>query len=1281
MAISGWESGHVFIVRGDAAKVACDAQLVDYVAEDDAGSAPKFLPGDIDIACIRERSQLESPRFLVDFGPLQGIPELMEDVVSGNESFDTLVANFVEQSIRALVAKAYEALRTVWSAYIMKAGPPRFRRARPLVALPLLKGHLLPSTMGGEWVHTRCSVPHAVKAAVFDALNSLLAEDSITAPLAREMLRAMTKACNETGIDVVLAAESKAQFVALQMGRCAARLAPAGSRESRNGRSGTVYPAWEGLSDSGREEARKLATHAASGHLTVFVGAGVSAGAGLPTWTELLKKLARRAHLFTSKRPRRASLEGRSGRRSAQRLSHAVASLEEQQQRAEAEFDRMDLMDQALLVEHELEKRGKKLGIEVARMLGSKEYALGHALVASLGAKNAVTTNYDTLLEDAIRSTNEAISVMPNGPDDPKADRWLLKMHGCVLQPSGIVLTRADYARFSEESGALRGVVQASLMTSHMLMLGFGLQDPNFYSLYNDVERAVKRGEGVGGQPRRLGTVITLQHNSMQVRLWERRLHFVWIDKLRSAAESGRKIGGALPLMKRSATGPVGGTLRPARAEDETDAALLAAFERANGKRGGAHAEGPSKPRQPASRAKSARFLAPAKLRGGSLLAVGEPASEGGSSKTSCASESTGASDDEGCPDSAGDHGRAVAAASTAASTAGVSRALFAQDAGHGSALAASRPETAERPRVARHSAAAAKPRAAADCSAPPDHPAPSDVAILARLHDVFLDFVVFTSFHKAPHRHMPDPAPILGAERIELNSDDWQLRQAVQKFLTDLPQCCRMSPAFEPIAAAVRSLGGQQLLQDTKRAGARFFVTGVTDEGATPMPEPRARRDRPPPPPRRKRPARSPLHFKRPKAPPRRAAIVANGGIAAPPLQAAPSDPHDATTGPAAFATKATREDTADPEGVAAAAAAAPPETAVPSPSRGQQPPPLRSEAGTGEPAWPASSPASPPSPPAGRASAVSAETPDEAFHSSSVLTGSPGGAASPPGRASSSQASSASRLPASAALTKSAPRRRATTGPRDTGDDGSHPGSWSRSGSPSPAGRRAAPDGLDDEGSGSPSSGMARYSQRFVVSGQKASPSLSVSAAKPARRCRGAALAAVRSNTCSDAGLDEQAGRSMRTAGSDPAGGYAMGWPQPLQASASATSAPMGLAQSAGGGHDGAAGPPIGPEDSGSAGAAASTHMSAQERERYQSMSIRRATAWSLLRDIGQGRRQMWDSPERSGEPLARAGSNDAPEPGMPARGHPHLIDQIDEAVESDDGSSGSTAETQRS
>lgn len=72
--------------------------------------------------------------------------------------------------------------------------------------------------------------------------------------------------------------------------------------------------------------------------------------------------------------------------------------------------------------------------------------SLAHSLVAQLPVSQVVTTNYDVLYELAIPAVGKTLSVLPFAPL-PDADRWLLKMHGCITRPDTIVLTRKDYIR------------------------------------------------------------------------------------------------------------------------------------------------------------------------------------------------------------------------------------------------------------------------------------------------------------------------------------------------------------------------------------------------------------------------------------------------------------------------------------------------------------------------------------------------------------------------------------------------------------------------------------------------------------------------------------------------------------------------------------------------------------------------------------------------------------------------------------------------------------------
>ena len=73
--------------------------------------------------------------------------------------------------------------------------------------------------------------------------------------------------------------------------------------------------------------------------------------------------------------------------------------------RARAEFLAMGFLDRARVVEKRLRAAGRSLGHEIAHALTTPVYGPAHALLAPLPVKEVVTTNYDTLLEDAFSST------------------------------------------------------------------------------------------------------------------------------------------------------------------------------------------------------------------------------------------------------------------------------------------------------------------------------------------------------------------------------------------------------------------------------------------------------------------------------------------------------------------------------------------------------------------------------------------------------------------------------------------------------------------------------------------------------------------------------------------------------------------------------------------------------------------------------------------------------------------------------------------------------------
>lgn len=284
--------------------------------------------------------------------------------------------------------------------------------------------------------------------------------------LLKTIVPRLAEAAAAKRIDVVLVCHGRRQYEAAQRVR----------REL----AGT-QPAWL------TNKIADLADHARHGNLVLFVGAGVSMGAGLGSWSELIQGLA---------------VEG---------SQHKPLDSER--------LLGLDVRDQAAILANRLgEERYRQAVVE---QVGSiSRYALGHGLLASLGATEHVTTNYDTLFETALGGP-EKCSVLPYAPvsnDKP----WLLKLHGSVDRPDDIVLTRSEYLGLHERAGALFGILQAMLMTRHMLFVGYSLTDDSFHKVMHEVRRA--RSNTTTDD--KVGTALLLNGDPLLEEMWELDLDF-----------------------------------------------------------------------------------------------------------------------------------------------------------------------------------------------------------------------------------------------------------------------------------------------------------------------------------------------------------------------------------------------------------------------------------------------------------------------------------------------------------------------------------------------------------------------------------------------------------------------------------------------------------------------------------------------------------------------------------------------------------------------------------
>lgn len=231
-------------------------------------------------------------------------------------------------------------------------------------------------------------------------------------------------------------------------------------------------------------EAARLAGLARADNLVLFLGAGVSAAAGLPAWQALIDRLA--VELPDAQRPEDASLRS------------------------------FDLRDQAAVLRRRFTEAGMDFAASLAAQVHTARHGLTHELTASIPTTEAVTTNYDGLFEQAVRATGDSIAVLPMVPD-PDARRWLLKLHGDLNHASSMVLTREDYLRLPRSNGALFGLVQAMLMTRHMLFIGYSLSDEDFHQLVDEVRAARAAGPDTNVK---FGTVLTLFDDPLFHTLW-----------------------------------------------------------------------------------------------------------------------------------------------------------------------------------------------------------------------------------------------------------------------------------------------------------------------------------------------------------------------------------------------------------------------------------------------------------------------------------------------------------------------------------------------------------------------------------------------------------------------------------------------------------------------------------------------------------------------------------------------------------------------------------------
>ncbi len=223
----------------------------------------------------------------------------------------------------------------------------------------------------------------------------------------------------------------------------------------------------------------ELINQFALGNGSVFVGAGLSMGAGLPSWAKLVEP-----------------------------LTQALAQeIEEREPRSPSDFEQWhrSLPDIAQYYEN-ISGRPALLGHAMRTLGGRKTTPTEiHEKLINLPVQRIFTTNFDTLLETAFREhdisfqkiiTHQQLALM-----DSSSGKLLVKLHGDLESPETLVITSNDYENYFSRHPGIANLLGMDLHTRTVLFLGYSFNDHNLRMILSQVSREA------GDLRRRLFTV------------------------------------------------------------------------------------------------------------------------------------------------------------------------------------------------------------------------------------------------------------------------------------------------------------------------------------------------------------------------------------------------------------------------------------------------------------------------------------------------------------------------------------------------------------------------------------------------------------------------------------------------------------------------------------------------------------------------------------------------------------------------------------------------------
>ncbi|MBF1212570.1 SIR2 family protein [Gemella morbillorum] len=191
---------------------------------------------------------------------------------------------------------------------------------------------------------------------------------------------------------------------------------------------------------------RKYSKIIIEGNAAVFAGAGTSVPAGFVNWKELVKPFADEIRLDIEK-----------------------------------ETDLIGLTQYYIN-----SKRGNRgtVNQEIVNQFSSQVAETEVInLLTRLPISTYWTTNYDKVIENALEKNNRKCDIKRKKTDltysVPDRDAVVYKMHGDVDSPGDAVISKDDYAKYSDINSLFVTALRGDLVSKNFLFVGFSFEDPN----------------------------------------------------------------------------------------------------------------------------------------------------------------------------------------------------------------------------------------------------------------------------------------------------------------------------------------------------------------------------------------------------------------------------------------------------------------------------------------------------------------------------------------------------------------------------------------------------------------------------------------------------------------------------------------------------------------------------------------------------------------------------------------------------------------------------------